>query len=85
VASEEVAFAAWQHAVRAPETEWGECEVRANVPINRHRRDLYCDNRTSGPWVSGITATVQITVTEGIYPVAMNSNPNHPALNDRNC
>ncbi|MFM7265824.1 MAG: hypothetical protein ACKOZW_09610 [Cyanobium sp.] len=73
-----------QDAVSAPETEKGSCKVRANVPINRPQRDLYCANQTSGPRVSGITATVQITVTACIFSDPMNSNPNLAALTDRN-
>jgi hypothetical protein len=73
-----------QDAVRSPETEKEGCKVRANVPINPPQRDLYCANRTSGPCVSGITTTVQITVTASIFGDAMNSNPNLVALNDRN-
>jgi hypothetical protein len=59
-------------------------KLRANVPIKRPLRDLYCANQTSGPRVSGITTTVQITVTASIFLDAMNSNPNLAALTDRN-
>ena len=71
-------------ALRKPETELGNFKLRANVPINRPRRDHYCANRTSGPRVSGITVMVQITVAACIYLDAMNSNPNLAALTDRN-
>jgi hypothetical protein len=71
-------------ALRKPETELGNFKLRANVPINRPMRDLYCANRTSGPGVSGITVTVQITVAACIFLDAMNSNPNLAALTDRN-
>jgi hypothetical protein len=54
-------------ALRTPKMKMENFKVRANVPIKRPQRDLYCANRTSGPSVSEITTTVQISVSACIF------------------
>jgi hypothetical protein len=73
-----------RNALSEPEAKKKDFKVRANVPIKRPQRDLYCANRTSGPSVSEITTTVQISVSACIFWISMNSNPNLAALTDRN-
>jgi hypothetical protein len=73
-----------QDAVGAPGWKKDRSKVRANVPINGPECDLYCADHTSGPGVSEITATVQITVRASNSRQAMNRTANLTAGIDRN-